>query len=353
MDALTRSNQALIKILNSLESAVYVSDIESNKILFANEYVHQLFGDVVGKICWKALQWGVEGVCESCPMLNLSSGKGVESISSWEQWNEGSKRWYVLRTRSIRWIEGKRVLLVIASDVTERMKAEEELKMNIKKMGEAGHLKDLFTDIIRHDLLNPAGIIGGVVEAMLLDSPKDENLHLIRRTSLKLVEIIESASMLSMLESSEELNKKRLNLKEVIDSAISASRPLFEESGMDVENHIQDSLPIKANSLIENVFYNILSNATKYAREGKKVVIEAFDQGDSYLLNVIDYGPGIPDKDKEAVFARFTRRQKSGVKGSGLGLAIARRIVELHKGRIWVEDNPIGGCIFVVELPRA
>jgi len=52
------------------------------------------------------------------------------------------------------------------------------------------------------------------------------------------------------------------------------------------------------------------------------------------------------------IFERFHREEKKGVKGSGLGLAIAGKIVELHKGRIWVEDNPEGGAVFVVEIPK-
>ena len=69
-------------------------------------------------------------------------------------------------------------------------------------------------------------------------------------------------------------------------------------------------------------------------------------------MQIRDFGKGIPDKDKPLIFTRFTRLKKEGVEGSGLGLAIVKRLVDLHKGRIWVEDNPAGGSIFCVRLPK-
>jgi signal transduction histidine kinase len=90
----------------------------------------------------------------------------------------------------------------------------------------------------------------------------------------------------------------------------------------------------------------------KYAPKGKRIIIDSIDTGEFWRIRVIDFGEGISDADKPRIFDRFLRIEKKGVKGSGLGLAIAERIVELHKGRIWVEDNPEGGAVFVVEIPK-
>ncbi|WP_457555434.1 sensor histidine kinase, partial [Candidatus Pyrohabitans sp.] len=86
--------------------------------------------------------------------------------------------------------------------------------------------------------------------------------------------------------------------------------------------------------------------------EGKKVIIEAEDAGDSYIVRVKDFGEGVPDEFKEPIFERFKRREKRGVKGTGLGLAIVKRIAELHSGKVWVEDNSPKGAVFVVKLPK-
>jgi signal transduction histidine kinase len=80
--------------------------------------------------------------------------------------------------------------------------------------------------------------------------------------------------------------------------------------------------------------------------------IDIVDERDCWLVQVRDFGKGIPDRDKPLIFTRFTRLKKEGVEGSGLGLAIVKRLVDLHKGSIWVEDNPAGGSIFCVRLPK-
>ncbi len=56
------------------------------------------------------------------------------------------------------------------------------------------------------------------------------------------------------------------------------------------------------------------------------------------------------DEYKEMIFRRFDQTKKEGVKGSGIGLAIVKKIIDLHAGRVWVEDNPEGGSVFKVEI---
>jgi len=82
------------------------------------------------------------------------------------------------------------------------------------------------------------------------------------------------------------------------------------------------------------------------------VDIALAEEEDGWKISVADRGDGVPDEDKTGIFTRFTRRDKEGVKGSGLGLSIVKRIVEAHQGRVWVEDRPGGGSIFVVKVPR-
>jgi signal transduction histidine kinase len=91
----------------------------------------------------------------------------------------------------------------------------------------------------------------------------------------------------------------------------------------------------------------------KYAFSGKRIELGIDEKGEEWILSVRDWGEGIPDPYKRSIFTRFERLQKEGVKGAGLGLAIAGRIVELHGGRIWVEDNPEGGSVFRVALRKA
>jgi PAS domain S-box-containing protein len=248
--------------------------------------------------------------------------------------------------------ESELAFLTVVQDITERKRAENETKRYLAELEHANQLRELFTDIMRHDLLNPVGVIRNAAELLLDEFPDNEEIKVIMRSSNKLINMIESAAKLSKLESIKELEKETLDLKEIIERAIADMMPLLKTAGIVVENRLEKPLYINANPIIEDVFLNLLSNAAKYTADGERVVIDAIEHDKNITVFVKDYGPGIPDDDKEEIFNRFERRDKIGVRGMGMGLTIVKRIVELHGGRVWVEDNPEGGSIFYVQLPK-
>jgi signal transduction histidine kinase len=106
--------------------------------------------------------------------------------------------------------------------------------------------------------------------------------------------------------------------------------------------------------LLAQVVRNLLGNARRHAGPDGRVVLSARADGGSLVVAVDDDGPGIPAAQRERVFDRFHRNEPSRDRasgGSGLGLGIARSIVEMHGGRIWVEDSPLGGARVSFELP--
>jgi signal transduction histidine kinase len=104
---------------------------------------------------------------------------------------------------------------------------------------------------------------------------------------------------------------------------------------------------------LTQVIRNLLANARRHAGPDGRVAISAEARGPRVTIGVDDDGPGISAAERERVFGRFHRSEASrarGSGGSGLGLAIARSIVELHGGRIWIEDSPLGGARVAFEL---
>ncbi len=245
--------------------------------------------------------------------------------------------------------------LVSIVDITERKLAEEAIKKYAKQLEESNRMKELFTDIMHHDLLNPLNISKNYIEILREDetAPKKINhLDIIERNLTKGMGLIEGATMLSKLGSLESISFGYMDLKDVIEKVNEALGSLVDKSGMKLENNVSISMPVRANRIIEEVFINLIANAVKYASNGKKIAVEGEEGKECWRVKIIDFGEGIDDSDKTTIFERFHRGGKKGVKGSGLGLAIARKIMELHKGRIWVEDNPEGGAVFVVEIPK-
>jgi signal transduction histidine kinase len=117
-------------------------------------------------------------------------------------------------------------------------------------------------------------------------------------------------------------------------------------------------LPVWADpDKVQQILTNLISNALKFSPAGEAVTVAVGSEpGGLVRFEVRDRGPGIPVEERERVFDKFHQVGRvAGERppGSGLGLTIARHLVELHGGRIWVEDNPGGGSVFVAVLPAA
>lgn len=245
--------------------------------------------------------------------------------------------------------------VIVFRDITERRRAEEALKNHAAQLEEAIGLKDLFTDIMRHDLLNPVGVIEGAADILAenrLDADGTELVLLILRNARKLEEIVKAASLYARLESSNVFERRQMDLNAVFSAVAVDLLPLLEEKQQQLDYRAAGECPAMVNPVIESVFVNLVTNASKYSPQGRRIEAAILDDGDRYRLAVEDWGDGIPDTDKPKLFTRFQRLEKSAVRGTGLGLAIVKRIVELHHGRVWVEDNPEGGSIFFVEIPK-
>lgn len=105
---------------------------------------------------------------------------------------------------------------------------------------------------------------------------------------------------------------------------------------------------------MEQVFTILIDNAINYTPVGGKIKLTLFATHNRLEVRIIDNGPGIPDEEKENIFERFYRAEKSHSQKDhfGLGLCIAKEIVKLHKGKLYVTDTPGGGATFVISLPR-
>lgn len=106
---------------------------------------------------------------------------------------------------------------------------------------------------------------------------------------------------------------------------------------------------------LRQVLDNLLSNALKFSPHGKRVEVAVSAWQEFVRIEISDQGPGVPDAEKERIFAKFTRgtaRPTDGEKSTGLGLAIVRELVAAMNGRVWCQPAAGGGAVFVVVLPQ-
>jgi two-component system sensor histidine kinase KdpD len=103
--------------------------------------------------------------------------------------------------------------------------------------------------------------------------------------------------------------------------------------------------------LLEHLLVNLLENAAKYTPAATPIELRARVSHGAVEVDVADRGPGIPERDRDRLFEKFTRGAHPGVPGAGLGLAICRGIVRAHGGTLTVQNRPGGGALFRLRLP--
>ena len=141
------SYRTISTVLDSLDAMVYVADMDSHELLYANAYGRDIWGDIQGKTCWQVLQKGQDGPCDFCTNDRLLDAQGNPTgVYVWEFQNTVNQRWYQCRDQAIRWIDGRLVRMEIATDITDRKLAEEALQ-RAKKQAEELALKDSLTGL--------------------------------------------------------------------------------------------------------------------------------------------------------------------------------------------------------------
>jgi two-component system phosphate regulon sensor histidine kinase PhoR len=222
---------------------------------------------------------------------------------------------------------------------------------------------------VSHELRTPLTSIQGYSETLLDSTPENgqsnrEFLEIIRKNAARMSRLTEDLLTLARVESGEtRFETEPVPPIELLHDAEESFREITRSQG--VELHIVDaeggsgsveSLPaVRADrEAIHQVFSNLIDNAMKYGRSGGRILLGARNAQRGIEFYVQDFGAGISSEHLPRLFERFYRVDKARSResgGTGLGLAIAKRIVELHGGRIWVKSEPGSGSTFQVELP--
>lgn len=150
------------------------------------------------------------------------------------------------------------------------------------------------------------------------------------------------------------LNMQELNISELGENCVHAFQKRF--SHRIVETHIEEDIFVKGEyQLLEMLLNNLLDNARKYSAEKTLISFSITQSERNVHIEVADEGNGIPDTEKKNIFNKFYRvgnEDTRSSKGTGLGLYLCNKIVEDHKGRIFIKDNEPIGAIFVVLIPK-
>jgi two-component system phosphate regulon sensor histidine kinase PhoR len=216
---------------------------------------------------------------------------------------------------------------------------------------------------VSHELRTPLTSIRGYAETLLEpDTPLGESarefLQVIRRNAARMERLTEDLLVLARVESGEDkLDLRPQSVRHLLAEAASSMQEGARAAGVEltVEEPAECSVMADAYA-VHQVFANLISNALRYAQDGKKIVIGAQGKAGMVEFFVRDFGPGIASEHLPRIFERFYRVDKARSResgGTGLGLAIVKHIVLNHGGSVRVESAVGHGSTFFFVLPKA
>ena len=235
-------------------------------------------------------------------------------------------------------IEGKQVgIFTIYRDITEKLKAEQE--------------KEFYNSLLRHDIANKITVIHGNLE-LLKEEGLEEAQELFVNDALKAAqsssELIDTIRKLRRIDTEQTMGA--LKLDDIISKVIRTLEHQAKNRGITID-YVPIKGVIRANSLIENVFTNIIHNAIIHSH-CTTIRIRGMREGKQYKIIIEDDGEGIPQELKDILFEPRVKGKQSA--GSGLGLYLVKKLVESYGGNIEVETKkkPMHGTIFHIYLPK-
>ena len=374
IDDLKQSNEFLNAVLENINSAIFIVDPEFRLRNF-NESFQTLFGgamaEELGKIWGDAMGCefavrektgcGRTSNCNRCLLRSSILKAFVEKGATYKEklvrefFVAGEPVTYYLQVtaRPVTWNNESMTLLVL-EDITQL----ETQKLHLEELN---HLKNRFLGIAAHDLRSPISAIQ-MYAAHFIDSPAlPEKVRFILERTYKLCEfmmkLLDELLDISMIESGQlVLEAAPIQYSEFIRQNVELHQ--FMANKKQIAIHLACHPEVGLVSLdrvkIEQVLNNLISNAIKYSPPHTVITVRVLREGDAVLTRVEDQGPGIPREEQANVFREFRRSSVKATgeeKSTGLGLAIAKKIVEVHGGRIGLESAPGEGSTFYFSLP--
>ena len=226
------------------------------------------------------------------------------------------------------------------------------------QLAETDRLRAALLSAVGHDLRTPLASIKAAVSSLrqpeIVWSAGDEAqlLATVEESTDRLVALVENLLSLSRLQA----GALSVNPRPVSPDGVVAQALLSGQGGWStVEVDVPDDLPLVVADpgLLERVVANLIANACTASPRDRGILVRGHIVGQRLLLEIIDHGPGIPQAERERVFAPFQRHGDRGSDGLGLGLAIAKGFTEAMGGSITPTETPGGGLTMTIDLPVA
>lgn len=351
--SLARADERFATVLEGLHEAIYVVEPQSGELLYLNSRCRNIFGTAAPLS--HARQ--IDAQLQPAP-------HGPDNDRGGEVYAVASKRWYLLHTCALHWVDGRDVRLVAVIDITERKQAEELSRQQQEKMQQTSHLSTVghMASTLAHELNQPLAAIvnytmGCVRRLRAGNGDTQQLLVAMERASAQ----AERAGRI--IQRVRELVRKReprlieCDVNSVIANAAGLTEINAEKNSVRIKLELAERLPavLADGIMLEQVMLNMTRNAIeamqKTPPEERELTLRSRLNQDGLIeIEIADTGSGIPAAMSGASFQPFVTTKPDGL---GMGLNICRSIMELHNGQLWATRNAGRGSTFHLSLPVA
>ncbi|MBF0449978.1 MAG: response regulator [Candidatus Magnetomorum sp.] len=247
----------------------------------------------------------------------------------------------------------------------ELIMTQRELEQKNIELAKLNEQKNYFLGMAAHDLRNPMGAIFNTSELLIeedlgpLNEEQKEMIAAVKSASEFMLNLVNDFLDIAHIESGKlTLNQKLEDVTRLLEKNVLFNKHFAMKKHITLDFHYDNSntfplIPLDA-SKFQQVMNNLISNAIKYTHSGGVVQVFIEKKEGQIVISVKDNGQGIPENEIHDLFAPFQRtsvESTAGEKSTGLGLAIVKKIVNAHRGEIWVESQVGKGSTFYISLP--
>ncbi len=390
---LSQSNRELQAIFQSVDTAIIVIDIVSDRIVNVNDTAYKIIGLKYGELLEKSSSAFFE-MLESRDVIDEQvkfsrnfedliirpDGGRIPILRAFSNINIANKRYRIesfseiteQKRKSQELIQSNELLELkvqertedlnetvqkLKNEIYERKIAEEKLSELLSKEKDLNYMKTQFISMISHEFRTPMTLINSAAQMLkkfrsqLSDEDVDNYLTRILKSVDNMTGMIENVIFLGKSDSASlSFQPRSVDICKIAKEIVNESIILYgTERQINLECNVDEGLAMLDEDLIRQIFINLLTNALKYSPDDSQVEFNIIFDGETCVFIVQDYGIGIPQSEQTEIFELFHRASNVGnISGTGLGLAVVKRALELHGGNMELKSISNQGTIFKI-----
>lgn len=274
----------------------------------------------------------------------------------------GENMWVMVAGRCVEGRDPDAGVIWTLLDVTERRRAEEDIRQTLERQRELNVLRSRFVAMTSHEFRTPLASIYSSTELLqhyedrLPPSERRDLLASVESAVKRMQQMLDRILLISKAEAEMlEFRPQSVDLRQLCERFLREARQQHPRSVSELRLQWEraGSHMLCDEKLMGHILSNLLSNALKYSPDGQPVMLKVADVGDTVAFTIEDHGIGIPESEQADLFDSFHRASNVGdIEGTGLGLSIVKKAVELHGGTISLRSRVGEGTSFEVLLPQ-